>query len=91
MRTTNRVGRPAKQPTTINTSVREGRFIKRMRQYNGLTADHIAAEVGINRSTLANYESGFKRIPDYRIEALAAVLQVDAWEIRVVQEALVAA
>lgn len=59
-----------------------------MRQYSGVSADAIAAQVGINRSTLANYESGFKRIPDYRVEALAAVLNVDTWEIRIVQEAL---
>jgi transcriptional regulator with XRE-family HTH domain len=62
-----------------------------MRNYNEFTAEHVATQVGINRATLQNYESGFKRIPDYRVEALAAVLQVDAWEIRVVQEALVAA
>lgn len=91
MRTTTRVGRPAKRPTTINTNVREGRFIKRMRNFHGYTAEQVASYVGVNRTTLQNYESGEKRIPDCRVEALAEVLQVDAWEIRVMQEALVMA
>lgn len=85
------MGRPAKQPTTISTTVREGRFIKRMRERLGYNVESVATYVGINRTTLQNYESGFKRIPDYRVQALAEVLQVDAWEIRIVQEELVMA
>lgn len=83
--TVNKGGRPRNEPTFITEDVREGALIRDYRTFLSIPSGALAEAVGISQSTLSNYESGFKHIPDARVEQIAAALGIEAWKIRIIQ------
>lgn len=83
--TINKGGRPRHEPTFITEDVREGALIRDYRNFLSIPSGALAEAVGISQSTLSNYESGFKHIPDARVEQIAAALGIEAWKIRIIQ------
>lgn len=80
------IGRPRNEPTTITYQVREGANLRECRERANVPAAGLATAVGISRSTLANYESGFKHIPNHRIAQLAMALGVSPSDLRLAPE-----
>lgn len=83
--TARRAGRPPLEPTYITEEIREGALVAWFRDDLGMSQAELATHAGVARSTLAQYEKGFKRIPDERILTLADALGVKPWYIRIIQ------
>lgn len=83
--TASKGGRPRLEPTEITLEIKEGANLRRYRESAGFGSAAFAKALDISQPTLSNYESGFKRIPDSRIEQIAHVLQVKPWELRLIQ------
>lgn len=82
--TASKGGRPRNEPTFITEDVREGALIRDYRNFLNVPSGALANAVGISQSTLSNYESGFKHIPDVRVEQIAVALGIDSWKIRII-------
>ena len=83
--TARRAGRPPLEPAFITEEIREGALVAFFRDDLNMTQAELAYKSGVARSTLAQYEKGFKRIPDERVLALADALGVKPWYIRIIQ------
>ena len=58
------------------TDERIGQIIRLERQKKRLTLDDVGKLIGLNHSTVSNYESGTRRVPSERAESLAKIFGV---------------
>lgn len=73
-----------------------GRNLKKIREFNQFTAQHLADCLGINRSTYSNYEAGLREMPMALMEKAADFLGIEVYNLyeedeRKLQDALVCA
>lgn len=74
--------KPKKQLIAISFNPQQvGEQIARLRKAQGLTQLQLANEIGISRSSIADYESGKNRIYDEMLVRLASALNVTTDEI----------
>lgn len=83
---TRRTGRPASEPDYITEDIREGGLVADYRQLiRNMSQEEMAGRLGIARSTLAQYEKGFRHMPDERVEQIASILGIHTWKLRIIQ------
>jgi transcriptional regulator with XRE-family HTH domain len=64
-----------------STEFAAGERIAKLRKLHGLTQEELAAKMGINRSTIANYEAGRLRIYASMLKRFALALRVTSDEL----------
>ena len=83
---TRRTGRPAAEPDFVTEDIREGALVADYRQLvRNMSQEEMASRLHIARSTLAQYEKGFRHMPDARVEQIASILGIHTWKIRIIQ------
>jgi len=70
-----------KKESDMNSSHDVGLRISKLRKLNGLTQNELAEKMGIERTAIANYETGRLRIYDKMLKRFAIALNVTADEL----------